>query len=163
MGFLLALLPVFASFTYKTGTPLGRLASLTPAHSAPGLKVTQHLPSAGDLGDAAEKTTLQSSGVSLSPKKQVTPPRKPWPGFPQFLLQGQGPLEQKLGCGRGEDKMESERDRDREEERERERDAGVVGWYYVFLRNPRARRGHAGATTNFYFLLSGQRVLLFTT
>ena len=69
MTSLFALFLVFASFTYKTGTPLGRLASLPPAPSARGLKVTQHLPSAGDLGDAAEKTTLQSSGVSLSPKK----------------------------------------------------------------------------------------------
>ena len=129
-----------------TTIPLGRLASLTPAHSAPGLKVTQHLPSAGDLGDAAEKTTLQSSGVSLSPKKQEALPRKPWPGFPQLLRQGQGPLEQKLGCGRGEDKMESERDRDREEE---ERDVGLVWWYSVFLRNLTAGRGHAGAMLKF--------------
>ena len=124
-------------------------------HSAPGLKVTQHLPSAGDLGDAAEKTTLQSSGVSLSPKKQVALPRKPWPGFPQLLRQGQGPLEQKLGCGRGEDKMESERDRDREEERDR---AGF-GWVVLNIlkqpQSPERARGSYGKILNFCFEETG--------
>ena len=101
MAFLFALLLVFASFTYKTGTPLGRLASLTPAHSARGLKVTQHLPSAGDLGDAAEKTTLQSSGVSLSPKKAggASPETVAW--FPPTFAPRAGALGAKVGLRTG--------------------------------------------------------------